>query len=310
MKYFIYILTLFVYSGQLLAATTGSLPQPKVIKFNDQIYMLQGPVALPNMENRGYMSNSAVIIGQRGVILVDTGFSDEIGRLLKKTIAGITPKPVTHIINTHHHGDHMLGNSEFPNAEIISAEKCRELVKKSGYEWIGFLENATGHKFPYTRPVPATKVFPENTRHTITLQGISMQLWVPHGAHTPGDMMVYLPQFDFLISGDILVNQLTPSFIDANVKNWINTLNDISKLAITKVIPGHGPPMNKKQVVAMHNRMAKLYHGIEVGYKKGLTDSEIRKTLDLSEWKTMKEFESLMGGNINHTYLEIEEANF
>ena len=56
--------------------------------------------------------------------------------------------------------------------------------------------------------------------------------------------------------------------------------------------------------------MAKLYAGIEAGYLKGLTDSEIRQTLDLHEWRKMKNFDQLMGMNINRAYLEVEEANF
>lgn len=286
------------------------LPSPTVQKLNDQVYALLGPIGFPGKDNRGYMVNSTVIIGERGVILVDTGFTDEIGRHLKSAITGITDKPVTHIINTHHHGDHTLGNSAFPDAEIISSKKCRELLKKTAYEWISVVENMTGEKFPNTRPVPASRVYPENSRTDITLQGVKLRLWVPHGSHTPGDMMVYLPEYKILISGDILVKKMMPSFRDAHVKTWISTLEQIQALDIDAIIPGHGPLMTMQDVKAMHRRMAALYAAVEAGYEKGLMDSEIRKTLDLSEWKKMSEFDGLMGTNISRTYLEVEQANF
>ena len=79
------------------------LPKPIVTKINEKVYALLGPIGIPSKENRGYMANSTVIIGDAGVILIDTGFTDEIGRLLKSTIAGITDKPVTHIINSSSH---------------------------------------------------------------------------------------------------------------------------------------------------------------------------------------------------------------
>ena len=60
----------------------------------------------------------------------------------------------------------------------------------------------------------------------------------------------------------------------------------------------------------LHARMAKLYAGIQAGYKAGLTDSEIRKQLDLSEWRPLHRFDEQMGGNINRTYLEIEAESF
>ena len=75
-------------------------------------------------------------------------------------------------------------------------------------------------------------------------------------------------------------------------------------------MPGHGPLMSKAEVAAMHKRMSSLYAGVEAGYKKGLSDAEIRKTLDLSQWKKLHHFEDQMGGNINRAYLEVEAANF
>jgi glyoxylase-like metal-dependent hydrolase (beta-lactamase superfamily II) len=300
---------------QLLGYVTATpaepgIPQPRIEKINEQVYALLAPVGFPSKQNRGYMANSAVLIGDRGVVLIDTGFSDEIGRHIKKIIAGLTNKPVTHIINTHHHGDHVLGNSEFPDAEIISSEKCRELVRQRGYEWIATLENMTGGKYPNTRPVPAGTVYPSDSRTRITLQGIAMELWVPAGSHTPGDMMVRLPQYKLLVSGDILVKKMIPSFVDAHVGSWIVTLEQIGNMDLQNVIPGHGPLMTLADVKAMHRRMARLYAGIEAGYNQGMMDSEIRKTLDLSEWKKMVEFNGLMGVNINRTYLEIERENF
>ena len=68
--------------------------------------------------------------------------------------------------------------------------------------------------------------------------------------------------------------------------------------------------MTVADVKAMHSRMAALYAGVEAGYKKGLIDSEVRKTMDLSDWRKLDHFDETMGGNINRTYLEVEAANF
>lgn len=292
------------------AQAEEGLPKPEIKKINDRVYALLGPIGFPSKENQGYMVNSAVLIGDDGVVLVDTGFSDEIGRHLKKTIAGITDKPVTHIINTHHHGDHVLGNTAFPGAEVISSKQCRELVEKEGYNWIGILRNMTGKEHPDTRPIPAKTVYPKESHTSVTLQGIAMEFWVPAGSHTPGDMMVYVPRDKLLISGDILVKKMIPSFVDAHVGSWIDTLAKIQEWDIETVIPGHGPLMTMADVKAMHQRMADLYAGVKAGYNQGMMDSEIRKTLDLSEWRTMKEFEGQMGININRAYLEIERESF
>jgi glyoxylase-like metal-dependent hydrolase (beta-lactamase superfamily II) len=286
------------------------LPEPKHIKINERIHVLLGPVALPSKENRGYMVNSTFLVGDKGVILVDTGFSNEIGQHIKRQIAKITDKPVTHIINTHDHGDHTLGNNAFTDAKIISSKKCQAVMEKSGYEWIDILETITGVKFPDTRPVVANIGYAEGTRTTITLQGINLVLWVPQGSHTSNDLMVLLPDEKLLIAGDILVKEMIPSFRDAYVRNWIGTLKEIEQTPLTTIVPGHGPLMSTGDVKKLHRLLSTLYAGVEAGYKQGLMDSEIRKTLDLTEWKKLKHFDDLMGTNINRTYLEVEMENF
>lgn len=292
------------------AVAAPKLAEPKVVRINDRVYALLGPMGQPSKHNQGYMVNSTVIIGEQGVILVDTGSTDEIGRHLAKVIAKITPKPVTHIINTHHHGDHVLGNVAFPGAEILSSEQCKALVEKTGEEWIQIMESMVGRKFPNTRPVPASVTFKEDSSSDRSLQGVKMLLWVPHGSHTPGDMMVYLPDDKVLIGGDVLVNTTVPVLRDGNVRNWIGALAKVQDFDARTIVPGHGPLMTKGDVARLHKLLAGFYAGVEAGYKKGLSDNEVRKTLDLAEWKKLKEFDVNMGANINRAYLEIEAANF
>ena len=308
MKRLLLLITGFMLIGEVLAA--APLPEAKIVKINERVYALLGPMELPNKQNQGYMVNSTVIIGDKGVIIVDTGFTDEIGAHLAKAIAKITPKPVTHVINTHHHGDHTLGNIAFKNAEIMSSEQCKVLVAKTGDEWLAMVERLADRKFPHTTPVLASVTYKENTKTEKTINGVKLMLWTPSGSHTPGDMLVYLPDDKVLIGGDVLVNQITPNFRDGHVKSWIGTLAQIKGMKAKTIVPGHGPLMTTADVAAMQKRMTDLYAGVEAGYKKGLNDSEIRNTLNLAEWKKLNHFDEQMGGNINRVYLEVEAANF
>jgi len=303
-------LALFILIFSNVAYAQAKIPEPKVVKINERVYILLGPMGLPSQHNQGYMVNSTVIIGDQGVILVDSGGTDVVGKHLAKAIAKITPKPVTHIINTHHHGDHHLGNVAFKGAEILSSEQCRALVVKTGEEWVQIMESLVGRKFPATRPVPAMVTFQEESTSDRNIQGVKMRLWVPRGSHTPGDMMVYLPEDKVLIGGDILVNTTTPVMRDGHVGNWIAALAKAQDFKAATIVPGHGPLMTMAEVAKLHRLLAGFYAGVEAGYKKGLSDSEIRNTLDLAEWKKLKEYEANMGGNISRAYLEVEAANF
>lgn len=308
MKRVFLILSVLAFANAACAET--KMAEPKVVRINERVYALLGPMGQPSRHNQGYMVNSTVIIGEKGVILVDSGGTDEVGKQIARAIARITPKPVTHIINTHHHGDHVLGNVAFKGAEIVSSEQCKALVEKTGTEWVQIMENMVGRKFPNTRPVPATLTFKEESSSERSLQGVRILFWVPRGSHTPGDMMVYLPDDKVLIGGDILVNTTIPNMRDANIRNWIAALAKAQDFDAASIVPGHGPLMTRSDVAGLHKLLAGFYAGVEAGYKKGLTDSEVRGTLDLSVWKNLKEYEITMGGNINRAYLEVEAANF
>ncbi|PWB53119.1 MAG: hypothetical protein C3F18_07730 [Nitrosomonadales bacterium] len=305
----IIIVFAIVFYGSSWAAPV--MPQPKMAKINERVYALLGPMGQPSAHNQGYMVNSTVIIGEQGVILIDSGSSDEVGSHLLKAIAKLTPKQVTHVINTHHHGDHVLGNSVFQGAEVISSEICREMVNKTGHEWIALMEDLVGHKLPNTRPVPATVTFAgENARAERTIQGVKLLFWIPKGSHTVGDMMVYLPDDKILAGGDILVNRTIPVMRDAMVKNWLGTLEQVQSFDARTIVPGHGPLMKLEDVNRLERQMARFYAGIEAGYKKGLSDSETRKTLDVREWKKLEGFDANIGSNVSRAYLEVEQASF
>ena len=303
-------LLFFSLTWSVTSLAAPKLTAPEVIKVNDRIYALFGPVGMPDPHNQGYMVNTVVLIGDKGTILVDTGFSDEVGRLLKASIKKITDKPVTHVINTHHHGDHMLGNSEFKGAEILSTEYCRDSIDKNGWNWVEILEQMVGRKFPNTKPLTPTATVAQASRNERTIHGVKLVLWAPPGAHTPGDLMVYLPDDKVLIAGDIIVSEMAPNMGDGNVNNWIDVLAEVKAMDLKTIIPGHGRLMSTEDVAEMHARMAEFYAGVEKGYKAGLMDSEIRQTLDLSEWEKMVNFNELMGVNINRAFLEAEQRNF
>lgn len=302
------VLALIILFGSAAIAADGP-PAPESIRLGERVFALVGLEELPDNRNQGLIGNSTLIVGDQGAILVDSGFTHEIGVRLRQAAAAVTPKPITHVINTHAHGDHFLGNTAFPEAIIISSEKCKQSVIRDGQAAVALIEDLTGIRSPNTKPVPATTTFAENTRTRVTINGVRMDLWVPPGSHTPGDLLVYLPDDGILVAGDVLANGVVPNFHDANAQHWLETLGNMQPMAFTTAVPGHGRPLTKADVAAFSARMAKLYSGIEAGYKRGLSDSEVRETLDLTEWKKLRRFDE-MGMLINRIYLEVEAKNF
>ncbi len=292
------------------AALVKPLPAVKTVKVNERIYALLGPMELPNAHNGGYMVNSTLILGDKGAILIDTGFSDEIGAHIRRAAEKITKLPITHVINTHHHGDHTLGNVVFQGAEIISSENCKKLVEDTGADWIAIVESSIGRKLPNTKAIPASRTYASETHTPVEINGVKMEFWVPAAAHTKGDMLVWLPDDKVMVAGDVLVNSVAPAFRDAEVKHWVETLEAMQRYPAKTIIPGHGPLMTMKEAKAMYKRMAEFYAGVEKVYKAGGSESDVRKQVSLKDWQKLKQFDEQMGVNINRTWLEVEAANF
>ena len=301
------VVALVAWAG---AAVAGSFQDVKVEKINDRVYAMLGPVDPPNKENRGYMNNNLVIIGNTGVILVDAGSHKAVAEHIDKAIKTVTPKPVTHVLITHHHPDHHLGLEYFEGAKVIASEYCAKQIQDNGRGMVGFMSRNTGVYLGDAKPVvPQTRIGPR-ARQTLEIDGVRLELIQTETAHTDGDMMVWLPDDGVLASGDILVHTINPNFRDGNLKKWIGVVDDILKLPLKTIMPGHGPLMKRDDVAEFRALIADFYKGVEDIYKAGGAESDVRKKLDLAKWERLGRYEDMMGGNISKVWLEVEEANF
>lgn len=308
----LYLVLLTALTMLIGGAQADSFTAVHVQKINDHSYALLAPVPVdvPNKENGGYVHNSLVLIGDKGVILVDTGSHRQVGEHIREAIAALTPKPVTHILITHHHSDHHLGSVAFPDARVISSSDCAKQIENNGRGMVAFTRRMTGLSLTDTKPVVPVETVAPNSRQEMQINGIRLELIVPKASHTEGDLMVWLPEDRILATGDILVHTVNPNFADGNLKQWITVLDDILKLPAQTVMPGHGPLMQHKDVADFRALVADFYNVVEGVYKSGAMESDVRRKLDLSKWQKLSRYEQLMGGNINRVWLQVEADNF
>lgn len=93
--------------------------------------------------------NNAFIIGKQGVIVVDANLTSEYTREVLAALREITDKPVTHVINTHWHEDHIIGNrvyrEAFPNVKFVGHRSTlKDLPEVGGANRKGSLQNGRG----------------------------------------------------------------------------------------------------------------------------------------------------------------------
>jgi len=289
-----------------------SLANPNITKVTDKIYALIGEMAIPNEKNDGFICNSVFVITNDGVVVIDPGGTLQIGRMVINEIRKITNKPITHVINTHHHADHWMGNHAFidldPKPQIIGHPVMKDTAEEIGERWLEIINNLTKGKNKGTKVVLPTETV--NGNEFLKIGGLTFQLYHPEHAHTKGDIAIYIPEEKVLLPGDILFYIRTPGFQDASPMGNAQALEELKKLGFNKVVPGHGPVTDKSGIDYMLNFIHIVHDEVKKHMDEGLADFEMKGKIDIGNYKTMSGFKDRFGIIVNRVYLEIEENKF
>jgi cyclase len=216
-------------------------------------------------------SNAVLVIGNGASALIDTLWDP---RLTQRMLAELAPlvaeAPIESVINTHSDGDHWWGNQELPGVEIITTDAAATVMREqtpAELKRFGLLAGALrvigSIPLPYPRRGDvaaiasyvgeALKPFSfdevQLVRPTRTFSG---ELEVDIGdrpvrlievgpAHTPGDLVVWIPDARVAIAADILFVGVTPIMWAGPLENWIAALERLLELGAERFVPGHGP---------------------------------------------------------------------
>lgn len=289
-----------------------SLKNPNVQKLSARVYALVGDMDVPNPRNQGFICNSAFVITQQGVVVIDPGGSLQIGNMVLREIRRVTDKPITHVINTHHHADHWMGNQAFaalkPRPQILGHPTMRNSAQEIGTQWVGIIAEMTQGANRGTTVVLPDKTL--NGGEVLKFGDVSLEIYHPAHAHTQGDLVVYIPEERTLIAGDVLFYLRTPGFQDASPLGNAKALQEIKALKIDRVIPGHGPVTDASGIDYMLDYITLLHHEVEKYFKQGLSDFEMKDKIDVGKYRAMSGFDERFGINVNRMYLEVEANSF
>jgi len=289
-----------------------SLTNPNLVKVTDRVYALIGELAIPNEKNDGFISNSVFVITDDGVVVVDPGGTLQIGQMVIDEIRKVTDKPITHVIDTHHHADHWMGNHAFinltPKPVILGHQIMKDTAEEIGERWLEIISNLTKGKNKGTKVVMPTEIVTGD--EILKIGGLTFQLYHPEHAHTEGDIAVYIPEEKVLLPGDILFYLRTPGFQDASPMGNATALRDLMKLDFNYVVPGHGPVTDRSGIEYMLTYIQVLHDEVKKYLDQGLEDYEMKDKINVGKYQSMSGFKDRFGINVNRMYFEIEEKEF
>ncbi|ETI68330.1 MBL fold metallo-hydrolase [Neobacillus vireti] len=249
----------------------------------------EGIYAAIAKEGGGSVGNAGFIDLGDQTIVFDTFNTQQAAEELKSIATKITNRPVTFVINSHWHGDHIRGNQVFQDSTIISSqltyEKIKDLQPTRIRQQIDNIQDLTNYihslkaqmrktndiklaqKISFLSEVETSLptlelVLPKQTfKEEITFHGTkrSAKLFTWGGGHSYCDAVLFIPNEKVIFMGDLLFVNSHPSFFEeSNPEQWIQILKKVGSLDFQKAVPGHGPIGTKKDLLEVSDYIAEM----------------------------------------------------
>jgi cyclase len=298
------------------AAASDVTTKYETVKVADGVYAFIAPEPKSGLVN----SNCVAVVGDDGVVVVDTGQFPSLTRRMLAEIRARTDRPVRYVVNTHWHWDHNLANfvyrEAFPQASIVSTGFTRRSLVEFTPAFLDFFRNRAEGVLAGLRKrhdasqdeaeranladdvddlasgIPelraAKLVAPDQTFEdsiTLHLGRREVRVFHPGRANTAGDAVVYVPDAGVLVTGDIVVAP-TPYATAAYFADWIAVLKKLSALEVTAIVPGHGPVQrDKTYITSLTALLESLVAQVGEAVRQNLSLEEARKKVDLESFR-------------------------
>ena len=227
----------------------GSPLYSKPVEVIPGVWSAIGATAPPTYENTGHNNNLSFIVTGEGVVVINGGAAYILAEALHQEIKAITDEPVVLVFNENGQGHAMLGNGYWvaQGVPVVAHEDAAAEVAAHGDQIIVGMRNYNREKAEGTDVVGATETFADE--YIVELGDYRIEARYLGPAHSPGDIVVWLPNQSLVISGDMAFHErLLPIFEDTMTADWLETWDtEFEALGATYVIPGHGHPTNMDQ---------------------------------------------------------------
>ena len=300
---------LFILVGMMLHAVGAHALDIRFEPVAPGVFAHVGDIGGRTAQNQGLNANLGLVVTNDGAVLIDSGSTAQVARLVEQAVRRVTPQPVRWVINTGTQDHRWLGNGWFAarGAEVIAHANAVPDMRARGADQLAALRSLLGTAAAGTEPVLPRRLV-EGADTPLVLGGTRMTLIHRGGGHTPGDTMVWLPEAKVLFAGDIVyADRLLAVIPVSHSGRWLEAFSALEALAPQVIVPGHGRVTD----VATAREQTRDYltalrtHAREA-VDQGLDPSTAARTFDGSRWKGLSNAAELGPGNASRVFLELE----
>ena len=228
----------------------ASLLYDKPVEFIPGVFSAIGATAPPTYENAGHNNNLSFIVTGDGVVVINGGAAYGLARALHDEIKAVTDQPVKLVFNENGQGHAVLGNNYWTEMGIpvIAHTDAAHEVETYGASILEAMQRYNRDQAEGTIVQPPTETFTD--AYVVEMGDFRIEALHLGPAHSPGDIVIWLPKQSLVISGDMAFHErMLPIFEDTITTDWLETWDTkFEPLGATYVIPGHGHPTNMEQV--------------------------------------------------------------
>lgn len=309
--------TILLLAALVLSVPAVAGPDDSVRPYPPQqvspgVYVIHGPQGVPSVENQGFMNNPAWVVTATGVVVVDPGPSVQAGRMVVAQLRRITQQPVTHVFNTHVHGDHWLGNQAildvWPEATVIAHPDMIARAKNGADAfWIKLMSDLTQGYTDGTRAVIPTVEAADGQEFRIG--GKTFRIHSSTDAHSKTDVMIEVVEDRILFTGDNVLARQVMNLRDGTFKGVMKATERALAVDAALYVPGHGKSGDRAFVAEQKAWFDILMAEVRRLYDDGLSDYEMKPVLveKLKAFKDWAEWDLNLGQQISLAILEIEQ---
>ena len=190
--------------------------------------------------NLAAIANVGFIVGSERVAVIDSGGCLLWGQRLREAVRRVTTLPISHLVQTHMHPDHVFGAATFlGDAPVILGHRHlpAALANRQAY-YTRRLHEILGELAAGSVIVPPTQLV--DSEMDIDLGGRVLRLTAHRTAHTDNDLSARDLATGTLWAGDLLFMERIP-VIDGSLLGWLATLEELHRVPAARIVPGHGP---------------------------------------------------------------------
>jgi glyoxylase-like metal-dependent hydrolase (beta-lactamase superfamily II) len=273
------------------------------------VYAYVGELGQRSIANEGLNANIGLVVTPAGAVLIDSGATFNSARQIHEAVGRVTAQPVRWVINTGGQDHRWLGNGYFKSqgAEIIAHAQAEADMLSRGGDQLEGLRKALGPLAIGTVPTFASRWIGQPDQR-LEIGGVVLEFIHRGGAHTPGDMLVWLPKQRVVFTGDVVyVDRMLGVLPFSQTKPWLATFAEIERLAPARIIPGHGRVSDLATAQAdTRDYLMALRSHMKKAVDDGVDPSTAIKSFDSKPFMRLLNSADLMPGNASRSYLELE----